>query len=294
MSRVTLQTESRNEALRNLDALPTLEVARALASDQHRAVEAVLAAVDKVELAIEQIAARLFEGGRLHYVGAGTSGRLGVLDASEMPPTFGVDPGLVCAHIAGGEEALRRSVEGAEDDAHAGAVAMNEHVTSADAVIGISASGGARYVVAAIEEARDRGALTIAIVNNAGSPLGSVAALEVLLETGPEALTGSTRLKAGTAQKIALNTISTGVMVRLGKVYENLMVDLVASNEKLRARAHGLVSSVAATDGERAARLLEMAGGSVKVAIVMAARDVDAQSARELLDRERGFLRKLL
>ena len=288
------QTERRNEQLRALDTLSTGELIRAIASDQQTAVDAVIAASDAIARVVDETARRLASGGRVHYVGAGTSGRLGVLDASEMPPTFGTPPELVCAHIAGGDRALRSPVEGAEDDGDAGDRAMTGHVYADDVVIGVSASGGAAYVTHAIDRARVIGAFTAAITNSDPSPLGDAAEVKIFLDTGPEALTGSTRLKAGTSQKLALNTISTAVMVRLGKVYENLMVDVVATNAKLHARASRLVQLLADVDNAQAHRLLNEAGGSVKVAIVMSRQGVDARSAAELLERERGFLRKLL
>lgn len=287
-------TEARNESLRGLDVLASGELVRAIASDQRRAADAVLASSDALAHAVDEIVTRLARGGRLHYVGAGTSGRLGVLDASEMPPTFGTPPELVCAHIAGGEPALRRAVEGAEDDGAAGESEMDGHVRADDAVVGISASGGARYVTEALRAARERGAYTIAVVNSPATLLAADANCAIVLETGAEALTGSTRLAAGTAQKIALNTLSTAVMVRSGKVYENLMVDVVATNEKLRGRAQRLVQTIAGVDAERAQSLLAAAAGSVKVAVVMQARGIGAEDARHLLESERGLLRNLL
>ncbi len=287
------ETEARNDAHRVLDTLDTRALVETLAGDQRRAADAVVEAAPAIARAVDGIAERLRRGGRLHYAGAGTSGRLGVLDASEMPPTFGVAPELVNGHIAGGDAALRRSVEGAEDQAEAGA-SLGESLRADDVLIGISASGGAAYVVGAVERARAAGALTVAIVNSSGSRLGAAAEMEIVLRTGPEALTGSTRLKAGTSQKIALNAISTAVMVKLGKVYENLMVDVVASNVKLRARACRLVQTLTGVDATGAQALLDAAGGSVKVAAVMHARGVDAPQARALLEREHGFLRPLL
>lgn len=287
-------TEQRNENLRALDALDEQALVEALAIDQHTAVDAVVAARESIAVVVEEIARRLSGGGKLHYVGAGTSGRLGVLDASEMPPTFGTDPNLVCAHIAGGERALRHPVEGAEDDTTAGIAEMTGHIHADDAVIGISASGGAPYVIGAIERARRIGAFTVAMVNSAPSLLSAAAERSIVLETGPEALTGSTRLKAGTAQKVALNTISTAVMVALGKVHENLMVDVVATNAKLHKRASRLVQLLAGVDETRAHALLERAQGRVKVAVVMSRREVDAATAAALLEDERGFLRPLL
>jgi N-acetylmuramic acid 6-phosphate etherase len=274
--------------------LPTSELAAVLAGEQQASVDAVVAVSGALAIAIDEIAKRLRAGGVLHYVGAGTSGRLGYLDASEMPPTFGTHPGLVCAHIAGGPQALTRAIEGAEDDAAAGEAAVRDHVTAGDALVGVSASGGAPFVVGAVRAARAIGAWTMGMANVPESDLIRAADLGVLLDTGPEPLTGSTRLKAGTSQKIALNTISTAVMVRLGKVYDNLMVDVVATNAKLRARALRLVMSLTNADAATAQDLLQRANGSVKTAAAMHARGVDAAGARQLLEAAHGSLRAVL
>ncbi len=284
-------TEEVNPRTAGLDELSTLQLVEVLAEEHRLAVDAVLAVRDTAASVVDEVASRMRDGGRLHYVGAGTSGRMGYLDASEMPPTFGTAPELVCAHIAGGVGALIKAVEGAEDDAAAGATEMDEHVKPADAVIGISASGGAPYVVGAIERARAIGAYTVGVSNSADSRLGAAAQVAIVLATGAEPLTGSTRLKAGTSQKLLLNTISTAVMVRLGKVHDNLMVDMVATNSKLRDRALRLVMRLTSIDDERAQALLDQAGGSVKVAVVMARRGVSAGVARELLATHDGFLR---
>lgn len=294
MSHDLPQTESVNPNTAGLDEMATGELVRVLAAEQRAAVDAVIAQDRALAAAVDEIAQRLRRGGRLHYAGAGTSGRLGFLDASEMPPTFGTDPSLVCAHIAGGIGALTRAVEGAEDDAEAGARDMRGHVQPADALVGISASGGAPYVLGAIRAAREIGAWTLGIANSPGSPLPSAADLGIVLATGPEPLTGSTRLKAGTSQKILLNTLSTAVMVRLGKVYDNLMVDVVATNAKLRKRAQRLVMTLTGADEPRAAELLLASGGSVKLAVVMARKGADAEQARELLESRGGSLRASL
>lgn len=288
------QTELVNPRTKGLDRLPTGDLVRVLADEHRAAVDAVVAAGDAVAIAVDEISARLRRGGRLHYVGAGTSGRLGFLDASEMPPTFGTPPGLVCAHIAGGTAALTRAIEGAEDDAEAGAREMRDHVEARDAVVGISASGGAPFVLSALAAAREAGAWTLGIANSPGAPLISAGDLGILLATGAEPLTGSTRLKAGSSQKILLNTLSTAVMVRLGKVHDNLMVDLVATNRKLRKRAARLVMQLSGVDEDRAAALLFEAGGSVKTAVVMAAKRTDAAAARALLEQNDGLLSGLL
>lgn len=294
MSEQLPQTEAINPRTAGLDEMPSGDLVRILAAEQRAAVDAVIAASDSLASAVDEIAARLRSGGRLHYVGAGTSGRLGFLDASEMPPTFGTDPSLVCAHIAGGIGALTHAVEGAEDDAGAGEREMRDHVRAGDAVVGISASGGAPYVLGAMRAARALGAWTLGVANSGGSPLPQSCDLGIVLSTGPEPLTGSTRLKAGTSQKILLNALSTAVMVRLGKVHDNLMVDVVATNKKLRKRALRLVMHIASVDEAHAGDLLQQASGSVKLAVVMARKHVDAGTARDLLQAHGGSLRASL
>lgn len=288
------QTESVNPRTSGLDEMATDHLVRILASEQRAAVEAVIAIGDTLAEAVEEVSARLRAGGRLHYVGAGTSGRLGFLDASEMPPTFGTDPSLVCAHIAGGTGAIVRAVEGAEDDAETGEREMRDHVQPGDAVVGISASGGAPYVVGAMRAARSIGAWTLGVANSPGALLPQVCDLGIVLDTGAEPLTGSTRLKAGTSQKVLLNTLSTAVMVRLGKVHDNLMVDVVATNSKLRKRALRLVMHLAGANESAAADLLKHSDGSVKTAVVMARQNVGADEARAVLQAHGGSLRASL
>jgi N-acetylmuramic acid 6-phosphate etherase len=271
--------------------MPTAQLVQRLVEAQRRAVDAASAAVPQIARAADEIAARLRGGGKLHYVGAGTSGRLGVLDAAELPPTFGTPPSLARAHLAGGREALVAAVEGAEDDA-SGARALE--FGAADAVILISASGGAPYVVAALERAKTAGAYTVGLTSAPASPLASRADLAVVVETGPEPLAGSTRMVAGTAHKIVLNALSTAAMVRLNKVYDNLMVDLVATNDKLRRRALRLVRAIGGVEEARARDLLDAAGGSVKVAVVMARRGIGADAARAALAAADGSLRGVL
>jgi N-acetylmuramic acid 6-phosphate etherase len=287
-------TEAENPQSAGLDLLRTPALVELLIADQRSAVDAALAQTQVIARAVDEIARRLSRGGRLHYVGAGSSGRIATLDASEMPPTFGTPPELVQAHIAGGSTALISAVEGAEDDASAGDIAMLECVRPGDAVLGISASGTAAFVVAAITRAAAIGAYTIALTGDAQSALARAAVLAIVPPTGAEVLAGSTRLKAGTAQKVALNAISTAVMVRLGKVYDNLMVDVVANNRKLRGRALRLVVRLARVNEERAEELLAQAGGSVKIAVLMECRSVGATQARALLERNDGALRRLL
>jgi N-acetylmuramic acid 6-phosphate etherase len=286
-------TETANAAARDLDLMDSEAIVALLAREQCAAAAAVERATPAIARAVDAVVARLRAGGRLHYVGAGTSGRIATLDAAECPPTFGTPPSLVVAHVAGGDEALVRAVEGAEDDGERGAQAIRD-ATAADAVVGISASGGAPYVVRAVAAARERGALTIAVTSVPESALAAAAELAIVVDTGAEPIAGSTRLKAGTAAKLVLNALSTATMVRLGRVYDNVMVDVVASNAKLRGRAIRLVCELAGVDQAAARELLEASGGSVKVAIAMHRRGVDAARARELLAQSGGFLRPVL
>ncbi len=288
------QTELRNPRTNSLDRLPSSELVTLLAREQSEAVAAVVAQGAALAKAVDEIAMRLASGGNLHYVGAGSSGRIAFLDASEMPPTFGTDPSLVCAHIAGGRDALTRAIEGAEDDGDAGEREMHGHVNPGAAVIGLSASGGAAFVIRALLAARETGAWTLGVTSNSGTELCAAADVTIVLETGPEPVAGSTRLKAGTAQKVLLNTLSTATMVKLDKVYDNLMVDVVATNNKLRKRALRLVMQLASADEKSAAKLLEAAGGRVKVAAVMGCGAMTAEEARALLESHGGSLRRAL
>ncbi|MEV1205941.1 N-acetylmuramic acid 6-phosphate etherase [Microbispora rosea] len=283
-SLAALATEQSDPRYSGIDTLPTEEIARLMNAADAAVPAAVGRAVPAISAAIDAIAARMTDGGRLLYVGAGTSGRLAVLDASECPPTFGTHPDLVQGIIAGGEAALVRSVEGAEDDAEAGAaVIRDKHVGPLDSVVGISASGRAPYVVAAVEQARRLGALTVGLACNTGSPLARAADHAVEVIVGPEVVTGSTRLKAGTAQKLVLNMISTITMIRTGRTYGNFMVDVVASNSKLVDRAARIVSEITGAQVLRAREVLESAGRDVKTAVVMIERGVGADDARALL-----------
>ena len=284
-------TESLDSSTADIDRLDDVALARVLIESHRVAVDAALAVSDQVARATTLVVDAIERGGRVVLVGAGTSGRLAVLDASELPPTFGVDPALVEARVAGGDGALRRAVEGAEDDANAGASIVDD-VGPNDVVIGISASGGAPYVRAALRAARERGARTVGIVNAPGGELAREAEVGIVAVTGAEPIQGSTRMRAGTAQKIVLNAISTGAMVRLGKTYGNRMVDLVATNTKLRARSERLVRELAGTADPRA--LLDAAGGSVKTAIVMGRRGVDRAAAEALLRAAGGRLARVV
>ncbi|MDH2429147.1 N-acetylmuramic acid 6-phosphate etherase [Sphaerisporangium sp. TRM90804] len=277
-------TEQSDPRSRQIDRLPTDEIARLMNAADATVPGAVGRAVPEISAAIDAIAARMRDGGRLFYVGAGTSGRLAVLDASECPPTFGTDPDLVRGIIAGGPAALTRSVEGAEDDAEAGAAAIRAAGTRpGDAVVGISASGRAPFVVAAVAEARRLGAVTVGLACNRGMPLSQAADHPIEVVVGPEVLTGSTRLKAGTAQKLVLNMISTISMIRCGRTFGNHMIEVSAGNAKLVDRAARIVADITGSDTGVARRTLEAAGNEVKTAVVMIERELDARAARILL-----------
>ncbi|MFD0803833.1 N-acetylmuramic acid 6-phosphate etherase, partial [Streptomonospora algeriensis] len=242
--------------------------------------------------AVDAIAARMGRGGRLIYAGAGTAGRLGVLDASECPPTFNTGPQQVIGLIAGGPGAISGAVESAEDDTRAAAAELDElGLAPEDTVVGISASGRTPYSVAAVRHAAERGALTVGVSSNPGSPLGAAADHAIEVETGPELIAGSTRLKAGTAQKLVLNTLSTVTMIRLGKTYGNLMVDLRSTNEKLRARAHRIVETATGAGDDEVERALTAGAGDVKTAILTILGRVGAEEAGRLLDSCGGRLR---
>lgn len=290
-----LITEQSNPEVSDLDGMSTAGLVQAMNREDHKVPLAVSAAAAQIVEAIDEIAARMAEGGRLVYVGAGTPGRIGVLDASECPPTFGTDPGLVLGVLAGGEPALRNAVENAEDDPAAGRADLAAlNLQPLDSVIGISASGRTPYVLAAIAEAASAGAFTVGFACNIGSDLGAAAELALEVELGPELLSGSTRLKAGTAQKLVLNMISTIVMVRLGKTYRNLMVDLRASNAKLRARSERTVMHATETDADTARLALRAAQGSVKAAILMILTGLSAPQASDLLAAHHGRLQAAL
>jgi N-acetylmuramic acid 6-phosphate etherase len=290
-----LATESVREDLDDLDRRPTDELVRTLVEGQRAAQSAVEAAVPAIAAAADAIAARMMQGGRLFYVGAGTSGRLAILDASECPPTFNTSPELVVALIAGGPAAVQEAVEGAEDDADAGATDLRARDLGAnDAVVGIAASGRTPYVIGALRYAREVGSHTVAIVNNARSVLADVADIAIELLTGPEVIAGSTRLCAGTAQKIALSTLSTAVMVRLGKTYGPYMVDVRATNEKLRRRALRMVQQITGADETASAAALEATQGRVKPAVVMLLGGCDADEAERMLAATGGRVREAL
>ncbi|MHC4913220.1 MAG: N-acetylmuramic acid 6-phosphate etherase [Planctomycetota bacterium] len=285
-----LPTEQANPRTRGLDLLSTADLLRVIHEEDARAFSAVGEALPEIARAADLAAEALASGGRILYVGAGTSGRLGVLDASECPPTFGTDPSRVVGVMAGGPEAMFRAVEGAEDDREAGAADLLElGPERRDLVVGIAASGVTPYVRSALEAARDAGARRVLLT--AGDATDAAAEVVVELSTGPEVVAGSTRMKAGTATKLALNMISTAAMVRIGKVYENLMVDVRAASAKLSDRAERLVMGITGRDREAARAAIASAEGEVKTAIVSTMRGVSPTEARSILADAGGFLR---
>ncbi|HEY6043033.1 MAG TPA: anhydro-N-acetylmuramic acid kinase [Anaerolineae bacterium] len=288
-------TEANNPATRNIDELSTLEMVSRINKEDAIVAEAVAVELPKIAEAVEQIAERMRKGGRLIYVGAGTSGRLGVLDASEMPPTFGTSPDQVIGVIAGGDAAIRRSIEGAEDDLEQG---MREigglNVSVRDSVLGLAASGRTLFVIGALMQAGALGALTVSLACNRPAPIQDHAAINITPLVGPEVIAGSTRMKAGTAEKMVLNLISTGVMIRLGKTFGNLMIDVQPTNSKLRDRAVHIVETVCSVSKDQAQDLLAQNDWQVKSAIVARLARVSPDTARELLARAGGSVRGAL
>ena len=287
-----MTTERRNPRTMNLDTMSELEIVTAINDEDARVPLAIAKKLPEIAQAARWAVEAFEQGGRLFYMGAGTSGRLGVLDAAECPPTFGVDPGMVVGLIAGGEKAFIKAVEGAEDDRALGQSDLEAHnLTAKDVVIGIAASGRTPYVLGGLAYARSVGCRTAAIACNPGSAVGKAADLAIEVEVGPEVLTGSTRLKSGTAQKLILNMISTASMVRAGKAYQNLMVDVMQTNEKLHVRAENIVIDATGVERAEARRAIDAAGGSVKCAITMLLAGCDADEARRRLDEAKGHVR---
>lgn len=288
-------TEERNPLTTEIDTLSTMDMLTLINAEDQKVALAVRNELPNIARAVDAIAARMQRGGRLIYIGAGTSGRLGVLDASECPPTFGIRPEQVMGLIAGGQSALTGAIEGAEDDRLGGAGEIAElHITERDCVVGIAASGRTPYAIGGLEEAKRHGAFTISITCNRPSPLEELAEIGIAPIVGPEVVSGSTRLKAGTAQKMALNMISTGVMIRLGKTYSNLMVDVQPTNSKLRQRARRIVAEATGLNLEKAAEVLQASEGGVKTAIVAVLADVSPDVARERLRASGGYVRKAI
>ncbi|MFN5469032.1 MAG: N-acetylmuramic acid 6-phosphate etherase [Pirellulaceae bacterium] len=290
-----LKTEESNPDSERLDAMSPLEIVRLMNRQDRLVVEAVEAMQEVIARCIERITERLSKGGRLIYTGAGTSGRLGVLDASECPPTFRTDPAMVVGVIAGGRDALTRAIEGAEDSTQQGAADLEDlTVGGADVVVGIATSGRTPYVLGALQWARQEGACTIGIACNRESPMEPLVDEMVVLDVGPEILSGSTRLKSGTATKMVLNMFTTATMVQLGKTFGHWMVDLKPSNQKLRARSIRMIELLGEVDSEKAEKLLDACDGEVKTAIVVARANLSPEMARRRLMDAGGHLRKAI
>lgn len=290
-----ISTERRNPNTMNLDMMSPLELVSAMNREDAKVPEAITPVLPEISRCVEWTIASLEAGGRLIYMGAGTSGRLGVLDAAECPPTFGVATDRVIGLIAGGEGAFLKAVEGAEDDPGLGRQDLEAiNLEKRDIVIGIAASGRTPYVLGGLTYASKVAAHTVAISCNPGSPIGKAAELAIEVAPGPEVLTGSTRLKAGTCQKLILNMISTASMVCLGKAYENLMVDVMQSNEKLRVRTENIVMEATGLEREIAAQKIALAKGSAKTAIIMILADCDFEEAHKRLEKAKGRVREAI
>lgn len=290
-----LTTESRNENTLNIDKVSTLKMVKMINDEDKKVAKAVENELTKIAEAIDCIVARIHKGGRLIYIGAGTSGRLGVLDASECPPTYGVSEELVQGIIAGGKEAIFRAKEGAEDSRELAVEDLkSKDITKNDTIVGLAASGRTPYVIGGLKYANEIGALTISVTCNDNSEVAKEAQISIAPVVGPEAITGSTRLKSGTAQKLVLNTISTGVMIKLGKVYGNLMVDLKTTNEKLVERAKGIVCKATGVTIEEAAEVLHKTDFDVKLAIFMILSKLNKDEAKIKLDENKGYIAEAL
>jgi N-acetylmuramic acid 6-phosphate etherase len=290
-----LLTESRNPDTLDIDRLSTLDVVTKINNQDQLVAAAVARALPQIAQAVDWIVASMDKGGRLFYLGAGTSGRLGILDASECPPTFGTSPELVQGLIAGGETAVFRAVEGAEDSLSLAAQDLTQRQLSAgDIVVGIAASGRTPYVIGGLNFAKETGCPTVAVVCSPGSEMAAIADLTICIEAGPEVIMGSTRMKAGTAQKLVLNMLTTAAMIRRGKVYSNLMIDVQATNKKLIERAKRIVVMATDANREQAEAAIEQAGGSAKAAIVMILAGVTAQEAEDRLIKAQGFVAKAI
>jgi N-acetylmuramic acid 6-phosphate etherase len=295
MSKTIRQTEQRNPRTRGIDRMSTRAMLRALNREDATVSGAVARELPSIARAVDALARSIESGGRVFYCGAGTSGRLAVLDAAEIPPTFGVPPTTFQAIIAGGRRALTNAVEGAEDSASRGARDIStRHVTKRDTVVGLTASGSTPYVLGALAQARKAGALTIGITSNRRSPLAHAVKILIAPNTGPEAITGSTRLKAGTAQKLVLNMLSTATMVRLGRVYDNWMIGVALTNKKLKQRGLRILEQATGATVSEAARALRQAGHDPCVAFIMLKRNQSAPEARQRLRQAHGNVRKAL
>lgn len=287
-------TEQRNRRTLDIDVLPTLGVLQLLNAEDATVPAAVERVLGPLALVVDEAADRVPRGGRVHYFGAGSSGRIAMLDATELVPTFGLEHGMVIAHLAGGGDAMVRAVEGAEDDEALGAAEASAVAGALDVVIGLSASGRTPYVAGALSAASARGAFTAVITSNPDSPLEAWAKVAIVPQTGPEAIAGSTRMKATTAMKLILNSFSTALMIRLGKTYSNLMVEVSATNIKLRDRKVRILREVAGADRQTSGAALAVAGGDLRLAMIMLLGNVEVQAARDALASGGGSVRGAL
>ena len=291
----TRATEQRNPRTRGIDTQSTRGILRMIQREDASVAKAVARALPAIARAVDEVAARLKNGGRLFYVGAGTSGRLATLDAAELPPTFGTPPRMVQAVIAGGRRALTHAVEGAEDNRAQGARDLAAlKLTAKDAVAGIAASGGTPYVLGALEYAKAKGAATIGLTSNPRTPITQLAAISIVTPTGPETITGSTRMKAGTAQKLVLNMLSTAVMVRLGRVYDNWMIRVALTNSKLQARGLRILMEASGKGVADSTRALRQSGHDLAAALIMLETGASAQQAKRLLRDHQGHVHNTL
>ncbi|KOT14446.1 N-acetylmuramic acid-6-phosphate etherase [Haemophilus parainfluenzae] len=291
----TLITEQRNPNSMHVDSLSALEIVQLMNQEDKQVPLAIEKCLPQIAQAVECVVAAFQQGGRLVYIGAGTSGRLGVLDASECPPTFGVSPEMVKGIIAGGERALRHPIEGAEDSKAQAVVDLQTiHFSSKDVLVGIAASGRTPYVIGALEYAKSLGSATVSIASNPNSAMANIVDIAIDTVVGPEVLTGSSRLKSGTAQKLVLNMLTTASMILMGKCYQNLMVDVQASNEKLKARAIRIVMQATDCDKALAEETLKLADQNAKLAIMMILSGLDRAQAEALLEKHQGKLQLAL
>uniref|UniRef100_UPI00093D0ABF N-acetylmuramic acid 6-phosphate etherase n=1 Tax=Anaerococcus urinomassiliensis TaxID=1745712 RepID=UPI00093D0ABF len=286
-------TEDRNPISYDLDLKSTREILEIINNEDQKIAYKVKDAMDQIQPLVDEVITTFVNGGRLFYLGAGTSGRLGVLDASETVPTFSVNPTLVTGLIAGGDDALRNPIENAEDSKEAAKMDLQKaNLTNKDFVIGIAASGRTPYSIGAVEYAREIGAKTGSIACNKDAKISTYVDYPIEIETGPEVLSGSTRMKAGTATKMVLNMITTTAMIKIGKVYDNLMVDLKPTNEKLVDRATKIISEISGYDYESSKKILSQANNNVKSAIIMATKNVDYEESIKILENNKGFIRE--
>ena len=290
-TRTPRATEQRNPRTRGIDAKSTVEILRAIHREDASVAKSIASALPAITRAVDAIAGALQQGGRLFYVGAGTSGRLAALDAAELPPTFGTSPRMVQAVIAGGRRALTHAVEGAEDNRTQGARDLSARGLNAkDVVVGIAASGATPYVLGALDYAKKKGAVTIGVTSNPRTPITKAAQISIVTPTGPEVITGSTRMKAGTAQKLVLNMLSTAVMIRLGRVYDNWMIGVALTNRKLQARGLRILIEASGADVAESTRALRLSGHNLGAALIMLKTGASAQEARGLLRANQGHV----